>query len=554
MGCMGIQKSKLRDRISIVTGCRNRSAELVRSLPSWISILGKESEIVIVDWSSETPLAQDPQLNQLMSSSVVPIRVARVEGANEWSISQALNFGFSLASGPLVLKLDTDITLAAEGLLERHPLSVGDAFFYAGDWRRARTENERHLNGCFFISLERLLASGGFNEHLSGYGWDDSDLYQRLMDSGTERRPLDHDFVMHAEHSHDSGAKELILRNMFLAKAMPWNADSWPRQFRPIQDSKSSGEVESKARRKWCGSGRWSAAPDANKPLETVLETCMHQARRTALADMRGIGWNATSKKSPSLLADLLSRRGPKIVIEPKNGLGNRLRALASAAILAETERRPLLILWKVDDQCEATFEQLFDAHNLLVFSSVRDLEAATDVRSSACAHYTPGQPLRLPPSSADEKKEGKTIETKDVAAAIRESSGNPSPPPTPAPFPPWWTYEGPLWISSACSLQWPGANWTRESTWLRSLSPTAAITSHVDRLLLELGVRDCIGLHIRMGQGVAFGFEDASGWEEKQARRLHHFRHASHFSFFSPRSSTFGFEGKANSTLRGST
>lgn len=49
------------------------------------------------------------------------------------------------------------------------------------------------------------------------------------------------------------------------------------------------------------------------------------------------------------------------VIVEVKNGLGNRLRALASAMSVAAVLDRPLLLIWVCDLHCNCSFRRLFD-------------------------------------------------------------------------------------------------------------------------------------------------------------------------------------------------
>lgn len=48
------------------------------------------------------------------------------------------------------------------------------------------------------------------------------------------------------------------------------------------------------------------------------------------------------------------------VVVNVKNGLGNRLRAMASARAVAASLSRPMLLLWQPDLHCNCSFESLF--------------------------------------------------------------------------------------------------------------------------------------------------------------------------------------------------
>src|SRR5260221_2868115 len=60
-------------------------------------------------------------------------------------------------------------------------------------------------------------------------------------------------------------------------------------------------------------------------------------------------------------------RPRPKFVIEPKNGLGNRLSALASAAVIAEQTGRNLIILWLQNMHFQANLQDFYDVSRLII-------------------------------------------------------------------------------------------------------------------------------------------------------------------------------------------
>lgn len=157
---------------SIVTAVRDRPGQL-RLTTAAISRHGHHAEHLIIDWSSQPPIRRqdlpaDPRL-----------RLVRVEGERQWWLSRAYNRGFQLARHGWILKADAD------ALLE-------EAFF-----RRfapaAATLQLRHLVGgvaaagglddlgLFAVERAALLAVGGFNPYLFGWGYDDLDLFERLF-------------------------------------------------------------------------------------------------------------------------------------------------------------------------------------------------------------------------------------------------------------------------------------------------------------------------------------------------------------------------------------
>jgi hypothetical protein len=95
-------------------------------------------------------------------------------------------------------------------------------------------------------------------------------------------------------------------------------------------------------------------------PPHTILQNCKQEALRTRLFQKFHVDWALTAEMNLSNLLQLyhktsqMSHRNNSehplsfLFIQPENGLGNRLRALASAAAVAEHTNRILVIIWLV--------------------------------------------------------------------------------------------------------------------------------------------------------------------------------------------------------------
>jgi len=219
--------------ISLVTCSMNRTDNLLRAIPSWIS-KDEISEIIVVDWSSSVPVSKE-----LHDAGVSDprLRVIRVENEARWILSYAFNIGFRLASYDKVLKVDADIVLEPNFFKQNQ---LTDNQFIAGNWRCADAGQE-HINGFFYAHKKDLAAISGFNEFITTYGWDDDDLYERLSQTGLVRQDVDATTIHHLPHSDatrigresdqgaaPSGWREIhdstmhsIRTNRFLANVMP---------------------------------------------------------------------------------------------------------------------------------------------------------------------------------------------------------------------------------------------------------------------------------------------------------------------------------------------
>lgn len=251
---MGSGPVEVLDGVSLVTCCMNRTENLLKALPTWLA-LQRISEIIVVDWSSATPVAQALQEAGLLQPGRV--RVIRVTDEPHWILSFAFNVGFRNARYKEILKVDADITLRPD-FFERNLLTPG--MFIAGDWEKAE-KGQEHINGFFYVTQADLLRVKGFNEYITTYGWDDDDIYFRLAGSGLRRVCVDTQSIYHIPHDDsqrlgnaggeavDTARTQLerntlfkIRANRFIATIAPsWNQD---RQFAPFElTSGSHGQI-----------------------------------------------------------------------------------------------------------------------------------------------------------------------------------------------------------------------------------------------------------------------------------------------------------------------
>lgn len=159
--------------VSLVTCCMNRSENLLKSLRTWLEHT-EISQIIIVDWASEVPVR-----DTIIRAGIHDYRilVVRVNNQSSWILSRAFNLGFRFADYDKILKTDADVMIKPN-FFEQNPLLPGT--FVSGDWRLA-DKGQEHINGFFYVRRQDLFNVNGFNEYITTYGWDDDDLYNRLM-------------------------------------------------------------------------------------------------------------------------------------------------------------------------------------------------------------------------------------------------------------------------------------------------------------------------------------------------------------------------------------
>ena len=184
--------------VHVIASCANRLTALrYYCLPTWLSV-PEVSSVTIVDWGSAQPLHDElrDEIEQLNGR----LRVVTLAEPLPWMLSTSVNLALHfvpLSTPSLLLKLDCDSVLHSE-FVQQHPLSEHE--FYAGNWRVARDENELHLNGVLFIHTLSFLRVNGYDERLQSYGYDDSNLHERLEAANITARPLRYQHIEHLRH------------------------------------------------------------------------------------------------------------------------------------------------------------------------------------------------------------------------------------------------------------------------------------------------------------------------------------------------------------------
>lgn len=203
-----------------------------------------------------------------------------------------------------------------------------------------------------------------------------------------------------------------------------------------------------------------------------------------------------------------LPERGKRLFIDVQHGLGNRLRALVCASVIAQRTGRDLVVIWRPDDHCQARLGDLFLHDFVLIEDAVADV-----FRKSAARVYNY---MEIEPGSCFNE-----------------------------PVLPH-TVEGDIYIRSAYPLVSPHADFAAESLVLRSLRPVKAVLDLVDRVA---GTAD-VAVHIRMATGPAFdhlSFESPQNWPAHRHAELTEWRKKSDISRFVTRLDQLVAQGQAD-------
>lgn len=513
------------DGISVVTCAMNRTENLLAALRTWLAF-SEVSEIVIVDWSSEVPVAGSLREAGLDDPR---IRILRVEGEPRWILSYAFNVGFRAARFDKVLKVDADLLLMPD-FFACNPLP--ERSFVAGNWRKAQP-GQAHVNGFFFVTRDVLSEVAGFNEFITTYGWDDDDLYQRLTEIGATRIDVAADTIYHQEHSDAArigteaappatvleeitgGTMFCIRRNRFLANVMPlWNAD---RLFLPFHVLDVQGR-ETTLRRTgdvphpvpeqiWADAHHYALAEMASWRFGAPILS-VPRAALPALLDRPAAALDpdvvAAAAQAPA--APYIAPGRARFFIDAQHGLGNKLRAIGSAAAIAEATDRELVIVWQPDHHCEGSMTDLFDYDGAVIEESFPGAAPALGAR---LYNYM------------------------EIEAGAEKD----------APIDLGWS--GDIYARSAYVLKAAPSRWETENRFLQSLTPAAAVRD----LVASVRRPNDVSAHVRMvgapGTDTA-SYDRAENWTAEGHAAINHWREKSHYSHFIKRLDALIAEGVA--------
>lgn len=165
----------------------NRVERLEKMLSTWAKI-DKIKDIVVVDWSSETPIIENQNIQKILEK-FDKIKIVRVENEKFFHICKSNNIGFKFTNkkNKILLKLDVDYVNIDESWMDyltffedkiprlRSYFIVGSHLFYQSS------------SGFLLVNKKDFKAVQGYNENYSsGWGGDDKELYERIRNNQKE--------------------------------------------------------------------------------------------------------------------------------------------------------------------------------------------------------------------------------------------------------------------------------------------------------------------------------------------------------------------------------
>lgn len=203
--------------ISVIIGFKDWGEErLVLSIKSILAAFGeRRGEVIVSDFGSETFGPGELQ-NLIESSGAVYVRT---ETDGIWSRSRAVNAGYSVSRGSVVVATDADMLFTphsmehiADAVLndptsavvlqcrdlpegyDHHRLAAGD-FSFRELHRVSQIRPRWGMGGMFAAHRDVIATVGGYDNRMHTYGGEDLDLAVRVRRSGRRVRWIEKDEV-----------------------------------------------------------------------------------------------------------------------------------------------------------------------------------------------------------------------------------------------------------------------------------------------------------------------------------------------------------------------
>jgi hypothetical protein len=200
-------RQEARPLVSFCITCKDRLIHLRETLPRNLAWHEGDADVefVIVNYNSGDDLQewiQDKYRPELESGRVV--HFFNPEPA-VFRASHAKNQAFRLARGAILCNVDAD-NFTGPGFAGYIRKQLQTLDFLSGgriENDRIIATNVRGVEGRNVVPRELFWTLGGFDEHFSNWGYEDSNLSERMMALGLKGRLIDDEYLSCIDHGDD---------------------------------------------------------------------------------------------------------------------------------------------------------------------------------------------------------------------------------------------------------------------------------------------------------------------------------------------------------------
>lgn len=176
--------------ITICTTNMNRNGYLIRSLQTWLGRGFKE--IIIVDWSSDTPFVESLKL---LPHPTEGIRIIRVNDQIFFNCTKSRNLAAEFCTTPYIWFMDGDVRMTFDNT---YLSKLKPGFLYHG----TVLVTGAATTGSCLMEKKVFDEVNGYSELITTLPGEDLDLYKRVMKTGYKRKYFAFASLKHIPHPH----------------------------------------------------------------------------------------------------------------------------------------------------------------------------------------------------------------------------------------------------------------------------------------------------------------------------------------------------------------
>lgn len=271
--------------LSLITTCKNRLPHLKQTLP--VMLQQPRAEVIVVDYGCEQGTAAWVKEHHPQA------KLVQINDDPVFCLARARNMGAKIASHETLCFIDADVFLNLEFARWLEFNQVSNFFYLYPDPKAVE------LVGFLIVAREHFFKVGGYDEAFTGWGGEDTDLYERLAMTGLSESPVPVDSITSISHGDELrqvgkdvggfGSRREGLPMHELYRAI--KRDSWQLTGREIELEKRK-ELLRFIRMK-----REEALMEGQSSFEISINVPMHAKHNKYLRGHRGLSYKMPVKR-----------------------------------------------------------------------------------------------------------------------------------------------------------------------------------------------------------------------------------------------------------------
>jgi glycosyltransferase involved in cell wall biosynthesis len=272
--------------LSLITTCKNRLPHLKQTLP--LMLQQPHAEVIVVDYGCEQGTAAWVKEHHPQA------KLVQVNDDPIFCVARARNMGAKIASNETLCFVDADVLMHLEFGKWLELKQDSNAFYLYTEPKAVE------LVGFLIVARGDFFKVGGYDEAITGWGGEDSDLYERLAMTGLSQSSVPNDSISSISHGDDlrqvgkdvggfgSRGEGLPMHELYRAI----KRDSWQLTGREIELEKRKQLLQ------FIRMKREEALREGQNTFEISINVPMHPKHNKYLKGLRSLNYKMLVKRS----------------------------------------------------------------------------------------------------------------------------------------------------------------------------------------------------------------------------------------------------------------